>query len=453
MAGRRGAAQSRGESGPGVPVLPQGQVHQGSRRQAPSEPHIAEAYSRKLLEITRAFIEADPDEGISTDELMATAGLSPEGVRAALYDLERLGIASNDTVLTAFVHAGVQRSSRQRLQRAAALEEALIRLLREEYPDMETGQSSPLHLRLATQKLKDDGHAYALPELLRRIVRSIAADGRGEGGSGGSLGVRGRDRETLQLTLQRDWKGLERTAEVRRGAASRLLDHLLDCLPSGMRGTDLLAETTLGKLLNTIKSDMGLTSEVRDPSKLMDRALLWLHEQEVIRLNRGLTVFRPAMTIRLKSERRGFAEADFAPLNLHYDEQTLQIHVMAEYVQQGLGAMSDALRLAMGLLQLAPRGLSSSLAAGPRGADLTPDHAGIMAEHCRESEQSHTTKNRGGRPGTDERAGARRPWIRQDQGTGTPHRLSGSSEAGEPPRHPGTRLQPTRRSRNPPSPG
>ena len=315
-------------------------------------PGITHAYRRQLLTISEALIEADPDEGISTDELMAAAGLSPEGVRAALYDLERLGIASNDTVLTAFVHTGVQRASRQRFEQATALEQALIELLREAEPDMEKGDTSLLHLRLATQRLKDDGHAYALPELLRRIVRSIAADGRGEGGSGGSLGVRGRDGETMQLTLQRDWKALERTAEIRRGAAGRLLDHLLACLPSGIRGTDLLAETTLGKLLTAIKSDMTLTSEVRNPEKLMERALLWLHEQEVIRLNRGLTVFRPAMTIRLKPERRGFAEADFASLKLHYDEQVLQIHVMAEYVQQGLGAMADAVRLAMDYFSL-----------------------------------------------------------------------------------------------------
>ena len=42
---------------------------------------------------------------------------------------------------------------------------------------------------------------------------------------------------------------------------------------------------------------------------------MWLHEQEVIRLNKGLAVFRPAMTIRLQQrERRGFAKADFEPL-------------------------------------------------------------------------------------------------------------------------------------------
>ena len=78
---------------------------------------------------------------------MAAAGLSPEGVRAALYDLERLGIASNDTVLTAFVHTGVRRASRQGFEQAAALEHALIDLLRETAPDMEIGESYPLYLR------------------------------------------------------------------------------------------------------------------------------------------------------------------------------------------------------------------------------------------------------------------------------------------------------------------
>ncbi len=278
---------------------------------------------------------------------MAATGLTSEGVRGALYDLERWGIANNDTALTAFVHTAVERASLKRFEQAAALEADLIALLRETAPDMSTGDTSMLHLRLATQRLKDEGNPHALPERLWRIVRSIAADGRGEGGSGGSLGVRRWDTETVQVTLQREWGALERTAELRRAAARRLLDHLLETLPQGSRGTDLLAETTLGKLLAAVQSDLILRSQARDPAKLMERALLWLHEQEVIRLNKGLAVFRPAMTIHLRPETRGFAQAEFASLKLHYDEQVLQIHVMAEYAQQGLGSMADALRLAM----------------------------------------------------------------------------------------------------------
>ena len=108
-------------------------------------------------------------------------------MRGALYDLEQLGIASNDTVLTAFVHTGVERSSRKRYDEAAALERALIDILRETAPDMDKGESSMLHLRVATQRLKEEGHTSALPERLWRIVRSIAADGRGEGRSAGEV--------------------------------------------------------------------------------------------------------------------------------------------------------------------------------------------------------------------------------------------------------------------------
>ena len=80
---------------------------------------------------------------------------------------------------------------------------------------------------------------------------------------------------------------------------------------------------------------------------MLDRALLWLHELEVIRLNKGLTVFRPAMTIRLQPERRGFTNADFEPLALHYRGQVLQIHVMVEFAERGLKAVAEATRMAL----------------------------------------------------------------------------------------------------------
>ena len=324
------------------------------------------AYRVQLLAIAETLIDADPDEGISTDELMTASGLSPEGVRAALYDLERIGIASNDTALTAFVHTGVDRSSRKRLDEAETLETALIRRLRDADPDMGKGDTSTLHLRVASQVLRDEGLADPLPERLWRILRSIAADGRGEGGSAGSLGIRKHDAETVRVTLQREWSALDETASRRREGARRLLEHLLAVLPPGTRGTDLLAETTIGKLLEALTSDLALKSRVKDPEKLLDRALLWLHEQEVIRLHKGLAVFRPAMTIRLGDEkpRRGFAAADFEPLRLHYEGQVRQIHVMVEFARRGLEAMADALQSCHGLLQ--PEGGGVPAIAGCR---------------------------------------------------------------------------------------
>ena len=311
---------------------------------------IPDDYREKLIDIVKTLLHADPDEGISTDELIGVADMSAEGLRSALYDLEKLGIASNDTALTAFVHAGVERSSKKRLDEAVELERALIERLRMAAPDMGKGDAWPLHLRQLNQQLKDTGHEDALPERLLRILRSLGADGRGEDGSGSSLSVRKLDAETVRVKLEREWSALEKTAERRRTAASCLLGHLLDTLPDGSRGVDLLAETTLGKLLKALDSDIMLRQEMKNPNKLMERALLWLHELEVIRLNKGLAVFRPAMTIRLAQGdqgKRGFRNTDYAPLKDHYLGQTIQIHIVKAYAQLGLEDIDKALRLVL----------------------------------------------------------------------------------------------------------
>lgn len=309
---------------------------------------LPDGYKQQLLAIVDTLICADADEGISTDELMGISRLTSGQIRKAFADLEQLGLASNDTALTAFIHVAIERASKKRFEAAMLMEEALINEMRERDPDLQKGDYSILQLRVASQHLKDAGHTNALPETLRRLLKSLSADGRDEANNTGSLTLKRLDAESVRITLNRDWQALDKTARLRRSAAACLLDHLIDALPQGSKGTDLLAETTVGKLLAALESDMLLMSEIKNPQKCLDHALLWLHEQEIIRLNKGLAVFRSAMTIRLDSDwKRQFKQPDFAPLQLHYDEQVIQIHVMAEYVQRGLTEMADALRLTM----------------------------------------------------------------------------------------------------------
>ena len=302
-------------------------------------------YRNQLLRIVEALIAANPDEGISTDELMGVSALKPDQVRKALFDLADVGIARNDTALTAFVHHAVEHSSVNRLARAAALELALLGELRLAAPELGKGESSVLHLRHASHRLKEAGHKDALPERLWRTLRGLAADGRSDEGGIGSLRLIRIDSDTVQVALQREWSAVAKTAELRRATGAQLLEHLLSCLPAGVRGTDLLAATTLGRLREALEADALLAAQLKDPVKALERGLLWLHEQEVIRLNKGLAVFRSAMTIRLSPEKRGFGRVEFEPLKLHYDEQIVQIHVMAEYVERGLQNIVDALRL------------------------------------------------------------------------------------------------------------
>ena len=202
--------------------------------------------------------------------------------------------------LTAFVHKGIQRDSLRRFEQAAQLEDALIFHLQEAAPDQEEGERLPLHLRATSQKLRDAGVPDPLPERLSRVLKGIAQDGRGEGSGRGSLRLRTQDAETVWG----DPAAALAPVAGNRGncagsAAKRLLEHLLGQLPAQSRGADLLAETTMGGLFEALKSDMLILNRVRNPSKLLDHALLWLHDLEIVRLHRGLAVFRPAMTIRL----------------------------------------------------------------------------------------------------------------------------------------------------------
>ena len=48
------------------------------------------------------------------------------------------------------------------------------------------------------------------------------------------------------------------------------------------------------------------------------------------------------MTIKLDGEKRPFGQEDYEPLELHYGEQTQQIHIMEEYAERGLQRIEDA---------------------------------------------------------------------------------------------------------------
>ena len=310
-----------------------------------------------LLAIVKALIDADPDDGISTDDLMGVAGLGSDKLRAALHDLERCGLAANETVVTAFVHFGVRRPSRSRLVDAAGMEKTLIGLMQESAPDLLPGESAPLNLRVTAQQLHDAGFADTRSEHIARALEGIAQDGRGDSGGRGSVSVRKHAAEGVLVTLRREWLSLAGIAERRRRAADVLLEHLLSKLEPGSRGNDLLVSTTLGEsqkaVDGAIETDPALRADSKDAARrLMERALMWLHEQEIVRLNRGLTVFRPAMTISLERGSRGFRQTDFQELDEHYGRTVRQIHVMAEFAEQGLTEIADALRLALDYFEL-----------------------------------------------------------------------------------------------------
>ena len=301
---------------------------------------------RQLLSIVQHIINAPSEEGISTDDLAGASGLTGPALRRALTDLEALGIANDDTNITIFVHVGVEHSSRVRFEETAKLEAELVSILREEAPEADDGEVTPFNLAATSQILREAGHKTVRPDVVEGLLRGMAHDGRDMEGGRGNLHIRKVSRGSLLVRLQRSWSVVDKTAELRRQASGCLLSHFIEKVPKGVRGKDIPVKTTLGGLLAAINGDAVLRGSVSDPNKLMDRALLWLHEQEVVTLGKGLSVFRPAITLHLNPKGGNFTVQNFAPLEEHYTEQTIQTHVMASYAEKGLESTVDAERLA-----------------------------------------------------------------------------------------------------------
>jgi ATP-dependent DNA helicase RecQ len=300
---------------------------------------------KQLLDLVTRIMNAAPDEGVSTDDLVGATGLTGKSVAKALADLEALGIARNDTAITVYLHHGVEDASTRRLEQAARLETDLIALMQEAAPDAQGTEPLLLHLTETCQALRDRGHAKVRPDLVETILRSMAQDGRDQDGGRGNLTLRKLSRNTLSLRLGRSWSLVARIADLRRQGAQVLLAHLLGRVPKGRQGKDIQLDTTLGAMLDALNGDALLRAEVKDMTRLLDRALLWLHEQQIVTLGRGLTVFRPAITVHLKPGGGRFTEQHFTPLEDHYNETTIQTHVMAAYAETGLLDMDRALRL------------------------------------------------------------------------------------------------------------
>jgi ATP-dependent DNA helicase RecQ len=331
---------------------------------------LSKRQKQRWLAILGVLMEADSDEGFSADELAEIAAFRPteeeqsseetaaQRVLRTLHDMAEQGLIKKSMQLTAFVRHGVKDYSEQRLQRVAELERALIEQLREAAPDADQQPDDPqwqeLSLRRLNQHLLDEGF-QCLPEQLRNLLHSLSLDGRGLAASKPSLELRHLAQDRYAVRLRRDWRSLHLTSERRTQVAMLALRGILEKIPPNTKpSAELLVEFSAEEIVDSLKADMLLGPEIRDPLAALDRALMFLHEQRVIILQQGLAVFRSAMTIRILPEQKGrrYTNSDFEPLANHYTERVFQVHVMNEYALRGLEKIGQAIGLAVAYFQL-----------------------------------------------------------------------------------------------------
>jgi ATP-dependent DNA helicase RecQ len=310
---------------------------------------FSEEMRRRYLDLVSLLLNSRDDEGISTDELMSSLGLGSEEIIRMLHQLEQMNVVANDLSLTVLLRRGVKDASTERLTRLGVIETALLDLLPELAADASGDDWQDVNLRGLCQEIKNRTGIDFIPEQLMKLLHSL---GRpfGEGGKNrrAFFDVRLIRRQILKVRLLRTWSNIKEVAEKRRAVASVLLHFLAGKLDDRLRGVDLRVECKLGELAGAIKADLVVGPQTTDELTAIDAGLLHLHDNNVLILDRGKTVFRSAMTIQIyPEEKRGFANADFEPLKEHYDEKNFQIHVIHEYAKLGLNKLSDALRFVL----------------------------------------------------------------------------------------------------------
>ncbi|MGZ5053893.1 MAG: RecQ family ATP-dependent DNA helicase [Methylobacter sp.] len=318
---------------------------------------LSQRQKQRWLAILDALMNADSGEGFSADEL-AQLGTFSEGnddrkpgkidesagqrVIRTLYDMAKAGLIQKSLLLTAFVSPKAVAA----LEKTCALERAMLKALQEQAPDAGSGDWQILSLRHLNQCLLDSDNADSNPEKLRLLLGSLCKDGRGLAGKKGSLKLRHKGLDQYSVKLNRDWASLTATVDIRQAVAKVVLDGIISCIPDNAKASsDLLIEFSAEDMLTALSRDLVASAEVKDPLAAIERALNFLHEQKIIILQKGLAVFRQAMTIQVLPEAKGrkYGKGDFEPLSQHYSERIFQVHVINEYAKYGLDKIGHAL--------------------------------------------------------------------------------------------------------------
>ena len=310
---------------------------------------LAPRRKAQYLAVLGVLYGARADERISTDDLMLATSLELEEVEQILKGLEHLKLLENDTRITLYLHAGVIGASASRFDQSVRLETSLIETLRELAPDADQGGGQTLALRALTTALRERFDPKPVVIEVQRLLRALSQDRDGPAQARSHFELKEQGHDAMALRIRGGtWGDLAQSAERRRTIADKLLRFLLAKLAPGQKGKDLLIETTIGELVGVVDSDIELSAQVRPEHRqaMVQRVLLYLHREEVLVLNHGMTVLRRAMTIKVnREEKRRYVRADFEPLADHYKEKRIQVHVMREYAEVAVRQLAAAIRL------------------------------------------------------------------------------------------------------------
>ena len=327
-------------------------------------------------DILNEFVYAKADEGIDFDRFIALpsfemwhkakpfrskpSSLLFEELRA----MTRGGLLRECTSMTAYVRYKVSDPAHLKMDRLSRAEDRMLNLLAEQ--GVETETKLVLDTALLNQRLKDEGGHHIDLQELERMATSL---GGLELNGSRLLEIRPGNATRHQVTLRAEMGSVQEAASMRREVARLALDVMLAQIPPTTPASkDVLTEFTMQQLCEAVDSSLLLQATKLNTTVAVEQALLWLHDVQIIRLQKGLALFRSAMTIRVVAEPgQTYGAKDYEPLGQFYDEKTFQIHVMLEYATRGLKSVEAALTLVLDYFRLEKKDFTERYFPGRKG--------------------------------------------------------------------------------------
>ena len=329
------------------------------------------ARRREMHRLIDAIVGAGPSEGVNADDLASRCGVRRGRLRALFATLEEAGVLANERAIVARADTGEEASSAERLEETSTTEEGLIAALEAMGAAQgQEGAAFEVNLRGCAERVRAHTGRPVTPEQTEQLARALARDGeQGEedAGPGRGLSVHRSGIERLALERKRSWRAIARGAALRRRAAGVILEHILAEArkESADQGREITVRTSYGALIEAVGNDPTVRNAIkRAPREITDTAAIWLHENKVITIHEGLSIFQRAMTLEVEPGARAYEESDHKGLEIHYEHRIEQAHMLAEYARRAMDKPSEGERLVADYFALGAEAFAARWLAG-----------------------------------------------------------------------------------------
>ena len=320
---------------------------------------LPERIRRRWIEVIRELRNADLREGIDADQLAHlpsfrhleskvgddAASRDRTATREILRTLDEMttaGLLESGIYFSAWVRHKTRDRSLDRLARIVEVETAIVKLLQAEYPEASPGAEVELSLAHLQECLRVE-QVKITRESVQTLLAGWARHGLGTTALV-TVAIAGRNR--LRVGFQVDWEEFRQQLDLRAQVGQVVLVVLLEHAERQDLTGERLVRFSLEEIRRAIDRQLGLAQQIGDRFDAIEKTLLFLDEHHVIALERGLAIFRQAMTIRLRDEAKGrrYSGRHYRPLQDHYEQRVFQIHSMGRYVEEARSGLGGSRR-------------------------------------------------------------------------------------------------------------